>query len=118
MVSLLFLMFFMTFAAQASSSDSGIEGVITVSPSQPGPAKAGGSNSAPVAQVDFLVKNESGVEASFTTDAEGHFRISLPAGRYTVSVKGRKIRRCGPFEVEVGAGKMTTVEWQCDSGMR
>jgi len=58
--------------------------------------------------------------ASFTTDGQGHFRASVPPGHYKVSMKGRKstIGRFGPFEVDVVAGKMTSVQWQCDSGIR
>jgi hypothetical protein len=28
------------------------------------------------------------------------------------------IGRYGPFDVDVAAGQMTKVEWQCDTGMR
>ena len=44
----------------------------------------------------------------------------VPPGHYKVSHKGRKssIGRFGPFEVDVVAGKITKVEWQCDSGIR
>jgi hypothetical protein len=100
--------------------DSGIEGVITVSPASPGPARAGVPNARPLANTTFAVENTSGVIATFTTDADGRFRVSLPPGHYTVSRKdGRpRIGYFGPFEVDVAAGKMTMVAWQCDSGMR
>jgi hypothetical protein len=44
----------------------------------------------------------------------------LPPGRYTVSLKGKKtgVGRFGPFEVDVVAGQITKVQWQCDSGIR
>jgi hypothetical protein len=66
------------------------------------------------------VENEKGEVASFTTDDQGHFRTLVPAGHYKVSMKGRKssIGRFGPFEVDVATGKITKVEWQCDSGIR
>jgi len=68
----------------------------------------------------FGVETEKGEVASFTTDGQGHFRTSVAPGHYKVSMKGRKssIGRFGPFEVDVVAGKMTRVEWQCDSGIR
>jgi hypothetical protein len=28
------------------------------------------------------------------------------------------IGRYGPFDVDVVAGKMTKIEWQCDTGLR
>jgi hypothetical protein len=68
----------------------------------------------------FIVQNKEGVVTSFTTDEQGHFRISLDAGYYTVSIKDKKggIGRYGPFDVDVVAGQITKVEWQCDTGMR
>jgi Prealbumin-like fold domain len=107
--------------AQAQpTSDSGIEGMINVSPARPGPARVGAPNSRPLTNTAFVVRNASGVVATFTTDAEGRFRASLPPGHYTVSLKGEqpRIGHFGPFEVDVAGGRMTTVGWQCDSGMR
>ena len=103
-----------------SGAETGIEGVITISPTQPGPVRADSPVSRPFANAAFAVDNEKGQVASFTTDGQGHFRTSVPPGHYKVSMKGRKssIGRFGPFEVDVVAGKMTRVEWQCDSGIR
>jgi hypothetical protein len=66
------------------------------------------------------VKNENGAVASFATDAQGQFRISLAPGHYAVSKKDiqPKVGRYGPFEVDVVAGQMTKVTWYCDSGRR
>ncbi len=101
-------------------SGTGIEGVITVTPIHPGPSREGVSDSGPLAKVAFVVENEKGIVTSFTTDDQGRFRVSLPPGHYTVSMKEKRhaIGRSGPFQVEVVTGKMTTVAWQCDSGMR
>lgn len=102
-----------------SESGTGLEGVITISPIHPGPTREGMPNSAPLANVTFTVANEKGAVASFTTDGEGRFRILLAPGHYTISQGGKsRIRRCGPFDVDVATGKMTTVEWRCDTGMR
>ena len=100
-------------------SATGIQGVITISPIHPGPVREGVASSAPLANVDFTVANEKGPVTSFTTDAQGHFRIALAPGHYTISA-GRKIgiRGCGPFDVDVTSGKMTNVQWECDTGMR
>jgi hypothetical protein len=103
-----------------SSSESGIEGVITISPTQPGPVRADSPSSKPLANTAFVAEKENAAVASFTTDDHGRFHIQLPPGHYKVSMKGRKstIGRFGPFEVDVVAGKMTNVQWECDSGIR
>ena len=103
-----------------SGAQTGIEGIITISPTQAGPVRDDSPGSKPLANATFAVENEKGEVASFTTDDQGHFRTSVPSGHYKVSMKGRKssIGRFGPFEVDVAAGKITKVEWQCDSGIR
>jgi hypothetical protein len=103
-----------------SGSETGIEGVITISPIQAGPVRADAPSSRPLANTAFVVENQKGEVASFTTDRDGRFRASLAPGHYKVSLKVRtsSIGRYGPFEVDVVAGQMTKVQWQCDSGMR
>jgi hypothetical protein len=102
-----------------SGSETGIEGVLTINPARPGPIRADAPVS-PLPNIAFAVENQKGEVASFTTDNEGRFRVSLAPGHYKVSRKGRtsSIGRYGPFEVDVVAGQMTKVQWQCDSGMR
>jgi Carboxypeptidase regulatory-like domain len=102
------------------SSGTGVEGVITVAPIHPGPVREGVPSSGPLTNAAFTVQNETSTVTSFTTDAEGRFRVSLPPGHYTVSRKDSQlgIGHFGPFEVDVAVGKMTSVEWRCDSGMR
>jgi Carboxypeptidase regulatory-like domain len=101
-------------------AESGIEGVILISPARPGPIRADEPASVPLANATFAVENDNSEVASFTTDDQGRFRVSLPPGHYKVSLKGRKstIGRFGPFEVDVASGKMTNVQWECDSGIR
>jgi hypothetical protein len=102
------------------AADTGIEGVITLSPTHPGPVRPGMISSKPLANVTFVVGNDTGAVAEFTTDNQGRFKVSLPPGHYTVTRKDRQkgIGRYGPFDVEVVAGQMTKVEWHCDTGMR
>jgi len=110
-----------TAAGQTSSgAESGIEGVISISPARPGPVRVDEAGSVPLANATFVIENNSREITSFTTDDKGHFRAAVPPGHYKVSLKGRKtsIGRFGPFEVEVAPGKMTNVQWECDSGMR
>jgi hypothetical protein len=103
-----------------SGVETGIEGLITISPTQPGPIRADTPGSKPLANTAFVVENQKGQVASFTTDDQGHFRISLSPGHYKVSIKGKKggIGHFGPFEVDVVPGKMANVQWECDSGIR
>jgi len=103
-----------------SGSGTGIEGVITISPTQPGPIRADTPSSKPLANATFVVENEKGAVASFTTDDQGRFRTSLPPGHYTVSMNGKKhgIGHYGPFDVDVVPGQMTKVQWECDTGIR
>jgi hypothetical protein len=103
-----------------SEGQSGIEGVITISPANAGPIKEGAAASVPLANSTFAVENDNGEVASLTTDDNGHFRVVLRPGHYKVSLKGRRssIGRFGPFEVDVVSGKMTNVQWECDSGIR
>ena len=104
----------------APEPGTGIEGLITVGPIHGGPARIGVPDSKPLANITFLVENEKGSVAAFTTDVEGRFRILLAPGRYRVSRKNAqpKVGRYGPFDVDVVAGQMTKVAWYCDSGMQ
>ena len=103
-----------------SEVESGIEGTITISPSKPGPTRIDEAGSVPLANATFVVENNNAEVASFTTDEKGRFRVALPPGHYKAALKGRKssIGRFGPFEFDVASGKMTNVQWECDSGIR
>ena len=100
--------------------ETGIEGVVTISPSHGGPVRPGIPSSKPLANATFSVANETGVVAEFTTDEQGRFKVALAPGHYRVTKKGQqtKIGRYGPFDVDAVAGQVTKVEWRCDSGMR
>jgi hypothetical protein len=101
------------------SLSSGIEGVIMVSPSHPGPTRKDEPDAAPAANITFAVMKADAKIASVTTDAEGRFRIALPPGQYIV-LRGDPGARVGHwrFEAEVKPGEMTSVRWVADSGMR
>jgi hypothetical protein len=103
-----------------SESRTGIDGVITIGPIRPGPASDAFPSSKLLTNATFIVESERGVVTSFTTDNRGYFRISLAPGHYTVSMKDKKggIGQYGPFDVDVVVGRMTKVEWQCDTGIR
>ena len=104
----------------SSETGTGLEGEIRIGPIHGGPARIGVSNSRPLANTAFVVKKEGKIIVSFNTDDQGHFRVSLPPGKCTVSKEGAKGRvgGCGPFEADIVAGQITKVQWECDSGMR
>jgi len=99
--------------------DTGVEGVISVSPNRPGPQRIDGPAIGPAPNILFVVKRGETKVASFTTDAEGRFRIRLAPGHYSVSREdpGAAIGHWR-FEVDVVAGQVTKVNWTGDSGMR
>jgi len=112
-VSLLVIM-----AGTSRAADSGIDGVISVSPSRPGPTRPG-DLPAPVANIVFVIKKGEATVSTFKTDAAGHFHVVLPPGQYVVSREdpGARIGHWR-FEVMVEPGKMAAVQWTGDSGMR
>jgi hypothetical protein len=109
-------------AQTQSESATGIEGRIMIGPIRPGPIKAGSDipRWGPFGNTTFVVQNEKGTVTTFTTDDQGRFRVLVAPGHYTVSRKDQAsvVGHYGPFDVDVVEGKMTKVEWGCDSGMR
>ncbi len=99
---------------------SGLEGSITLHTISGGPVKQGVPDSKPLANTTFDVKKGDLVVASFTTDDQGRFKISLPSGHYSISKKGWKSRvgYYGPFPVDIVAGQIKKVQWNCDTGMQ
>jgi hypothetical protein len=123
-MTLLTLFFCLTLAATQSAAPldtgTGLEGEIRIGPVHGGPARIGVVDSRPLANTAFVVKKDEKIIASFETDDQGRFRVSLPPGKYTVSKSGGKgkVGMYGPFEVEIAAGQMKKVQWECDTGMR
>lgn len=114
-----FLLLLLALPGLALAQPSGLEGSILIAPVQGGPTRQGAPDAKPLPNMEFVVQQAGKVVATFQTDAQGHFQVSLGAGHYTVVKKEKgAMGSYGPFEVEVAAGKMTTVEWKCDSGIR
>src|SRR5262245_42697412 len=119
-------LFFLIVCASSAHSESrtgntGIAGVIMVTPIRPGPIKKGSESpaAAPLPNATFAVTSDDGSATKFTTDTTGHFKVLLKPGHYVVLLaENRFPKPCGPFEIRVEPGQMTTVEWRCDSGMR
>ena len=100
--------------------DTGIEGTISISPTHGGPIRVGEESSKPLVNMSFVVTSDTGRSTEFTTDDQGRFKILVSPGHYSVVRKGEQqgIGHYGPFDVDVNAGQMSRVAWQCDSGMR
>jgi len=99
---------------------TGIEGSVRISPTHGGPIKEGEPDSAPLANATLVVETADGSSKTVTTDEQGHFKIELPPGRYSVRTEktGMKGRGCGLKDVEVTAGEFKQIQLQCDTGMR
>ena len=106
--------------SESKTGKTGITGVVMVTPTRPGPVRAGSeSTAAPLPDATFTVTSDSGSVTRFTTDTMGRFKVLLKPGHYVVLLaENRFPKPCGPFEISVKPGKMTDVEWRCDSGMR
>lgn len=106
--------------AVESEGTSGFEGMISISPTTGGPIRQRSPDSRPLPNITFLVKTKDETVSSFTTDDQGRFRVLLAPGHYTVWLKEPtpRLGHYGPFEVDVEPGKLTKVEWECDTGMR
>lgn len=100
---------------------SGLAGVISEGPIGGGPTRQGVSDSRPVVNTVFVVRKGETEVTSFTTDDQGRFHIFLSPGHYSVTKSGQRRHRpanYGPFEVEVIAGNVMKVQWECDTGMQ
>jgi len=121
-VSLLSLIVYASIVhGESKIGNAGITGVVLVGPIRPGPIKRGSESptAAPLPNATFAVTSDSGAVTRFTTDTTGRFKILLEPGHYfVVLAENRFPKPCGPFEINVEKGKMTDVEWRCDSGMR
>jgi len=105
---------------QTPSASTGLEGVITTGPVKGGPSRLGETDSAPVSDVEFEVRNDSGVVTSFKTGADGSFRVAIPPGHYLIRRTGNipKLGGCRQFTANVNADGFAKVHFECDSGIR
>jgi hypothetical protein len=121
-VSLLLLIVCASVArSESKTGNTGITGVVLVTPIRPGPIRKGAESptAAPLPNATFTATSDRGVVTKFMTDTKGRFKVLLEPGHYVVLLaENRFPKPCGPFKISVEPGKMTDVEWRCDSGMR
>ncbi len=123
MKPILFSLLLLPVLALAQSSPaptSGVQGLILIGPVTGGPTRQGTPDAKALPETEFVVKQGDRVVTSFRTDKDGHFKVSLGPGHFSVMRKegAGAVGFYGPFEVEVEKGKMENVEWKCDSGLR
>lgn len=105
-------------AAHVTNARGGIEGLVTLGPIKP-VEQAGTVNRRPY-EITVLVLDQQGQAVTrVRADAEGHFRVNLNPGSYTVrpELKG-PYRRPKAQTVTVSEGGFTHVEIAVDSGIR
>ena len=94
-------------AGASPSGKSGIEGMILVSPSRPGPIRKDGPSVAPARNLRFVVKAGETTVKTFMTDSDGRFEVALPPGHYVIVREGAARIGRWQFEADVVAGVMT-----------
>ena len=99
---------------------TGLEGTVSLHSVSGGPVKQGVPDSKPLANTTFVVKKDDREVTSFATDDQGRFRVSLPSGHYSISKKDwhSRVGFYGPFSVDITAGEIKQVQWNCDTGMQ
>lgn len=102
------------------TSESGVEGVISMSPTHGGPIRKDEPESRPLPNVAFVIKKGDEVVGSFTTDEHGAFRVPLPPGAYKITRRDTPggIGKFENYDVQVAAGEMKKVTWTVDTGLR
>jgi len=98
-------------------SPSGIQGTILAGPACPGPVRLG--SPCPDRPVAMTVEVVSGttVAATFTSDPNGTFSVSVGPGTYTLRSKSG-LPALRSTTVVVVAGQFTQVELHADTGIR
>jgi len=109
-----------TKSSPSPEASAGLEGSISLHTISGGPVRQGVPDSKPLANTTFVVRQEERVVTSFTTDAQGRFRVSLPPGHYSISKKDwqSRVGFFGPFPVDTVPGQTEKVQWNCDTGMQ
>jgi hypothetical protein len=103
------------------SGASGIEGVVLLSPTCPGPERPDRPCPETPYQGSLVIKRVSGEKeiARTETDKNGRFRVALPPGRYViVNAPGPVYPRIYSQAIVVRRGRFTIAKIHADTGMR
>ena len=98
---------------------SGIEGLVLLGPTCPGPQRQGQVCERPY-EASITVLDQRGREVTrLRTAADGNFRVSLAPGTYTLRPESPELLpRASEQQVTVEPGKLTRVEIRYDTGIR
>ena len=103
-----------------SLAATGVQGVVTLSPTCSGAQSEGAACSGPFSGARVSLQSPEGNRvATGTTPATGHYRLLAPAGDYRLLVRTPvKLMRCPARGVHVPATGFVSADIDCDSGMR
>jgi hypothetical protein len=106
-------------AASAAPSESGLKGVVTRGPITP-VCVAEAPCTEPAKNVTLIFSRAGHVVGRALTDAQGRYRLRLPAGLYTVR-RARSTgidRKLDPNRARVFARRFARVDFSIDTGIR
>ena len=108
-----------TIVATPQSSDSGIEGTVTIGPSCPVVQENVACPDRPY-QATFTVFTTTGTKVTeFQTDEQGRFLINLASGDYVLHLESPKPMRISPdTPFKVAENEYTLLDITYDSGIR
>lgn len=110
--------------AQGAERTSAVQGMVSVTPSCPGPQKVGQEPcTSPLAEARLLLQPQGpatgGQTFRFVANANGRFSQKVPPGRYVLKVEVEgQYPRCPDTRLRVTSAKRTVANVRCDSGMR
>lgn len=112
-------LFYGTFMSSAGLFDGGIKGQVTIGPLVP-VERPGMINYRPYRSAITVLDQQGQIVMQFRSDTDGHFRISLKPGIYTLCPEstGRSYPRAAKQTVKVFAGDFTQVRILYDTGIR
>ena len=108
----------LTRAAPQGAGDAGIEGRVEIRPVR-SVQRAGDANSAPYQATVTVLDGHGNTITTFTSDDQGHFRVVLPPGTYTLRPESPgRYPRASAQSVVVAPRTFTHVDIVYDSGRR
>ena len=82
--------------------------------------KQGVPDSKPLANTTFVVKTGRSHDCILHDGRSGPVSDFFAFGHYSISKKdwNSRVGFYGPFEVDIAAGQIKKVQWNCDTGMQ
>jgi hypothetical protein len=103
----------------AGCGSTGVRGVVLAGPQCPVVTEASPCPDLPIEATVVATDTEGHVVARADSDAQGRFRMPLPAGTYMLTAEGLTgIQFAKPTSVSVPSGRFVTVTISVDTGIR